>query len=327
MLRRIAIAGLMVLGTCLVAQADVARPTLKSTVTVDGDIVHIGDLIAHAGKLGNIAIFRAPDLGCTGSVPTARVLDAVRPYGLKTIDTGHLSAVVVTHASRSITPKAIEHTLRQALSERVNLGDPADLTLQLDRRLHTLQIESDATGDLEVARLSYNPVGHRFDALLYVPDSTLLRRSPLRLTGTVTETARVVVLRRSLQRGEIINTGDVTVERRPRARVGRDRLDRTGLAVGMAVHQALPSGHVLRRSDLIRPQLVHRNEMVTLVYEVPGILLTVRAKALEDGAQGDAVSVLNLQSKRTIAGTVTGPGRVTVEGTLSIRPAQTASLQ
>ncbi len=62
----------------------------------------------------------------------------------------------------------------------------------------------------------------------------------------------------------------------------------------------------------MKPELVGRNETVTIVYEVPGIVLTMRGKALEPGAQGDLINVLNIQSKRTVQATVTGPGRVTV---------------
>ena len=62
----------------------------------------------------------------------------------------------------------------------------------------------------------------------------------------------------------------------------------------------------------MKPELVQRNETVTIIYEVPGIVLTMRGKALEAGAEGDIINVLNVQSKRTIQATVTGPGRVTV---------------
>ena len=41
-------------------------------------------------------------------------------------------------------------------------------------------------------------------------------------------------------------------------------------------------------------------------------MLTMRGKALEAGAEGDIINVLNVQSKRTVQATVTGPGRVTV---------------
>jgi len=38
----------------------------------------------------------------------------------------------------------------------------------------------------------------------------------------------------------------------------------------------------------------------------------MRGKALDPGAQGDVISVLNSQSNRTIQGTVAGPARVVV---------------
>jgi flagellar basal body P-ring formation protein FlgA len=62
----------------------------------------------------------------------------------------------------------------------------------------------------------------------------------------------------------------------------------------------------------MKPDLVLRNEAVTLIYEAPGLMLTIRGKALESGAEGDLVNVLNIQSKRTVQGTVSGPGQVTM---------------
>ena len=71
-------------------------------------------------------------------------------------------------------------------------------------------------------------------------------------------------------------------------------------------------GKPLRTADLMKPELVQRNETVTLVYQVPGITLTVRGKAAEGGAEGDVIAVLNEQSKRTVQGVVAGPGRVII---------------
>ena len=68
----------------------------------------------------------------------------------------------------------------------------------------------------------------------------------------------------------------------------------------------------IRIGDLIKPPLVQRNDTVTLIYEVPGIVLTIRGKAADSGAEGDVISVLNEQSKRTVQGTIVGPGRVLV---------------
>jgi flagella basal body P-ring formation protein FlgA len=62
----------------------------------------------------------------------------------------------------------------------------------------------------------------------------------------------------------------------------------------------------------MKPEVVKKNEMVLLHYEVPGIVLTMRGQALESGTEGDLVNVLNIHSKRTIQGIITGPGRVTI---------------
>jgi flagella basal body P-ring formation protein FlgA len=69
-------------------------------------------------------------------------------------------------------------------------------------------------------------------------------------------------------------------------------------------------GQAVRTADLMKPEIVKQNETVTITYQRPGIVLSIRGKALESGAEGDVVNVLNVQSKRTIQTTVTGPGRV-----------------
>jgi flagella basal body P-ring formation protein FlgA len=91
---------------------------------------------------------------------------------------------------------------------------------------------------------------------------------------------------------------------------GRDALTDADAARGLAARSNLQAGHILRAVDLTRPDLVQRNDIVTLTYSAPGITLTMRGKALDNGAEGDAISVLNEQSKRTLQGIVTGPGRV-----------------
>jgi flagella basal body P-ring formation protein FlgA len=58
--------------------------------------------------------------------------------------------------------------------------------------------------------------------------------------------------------------------------------------------------------------IVRRGDAVTLVYQVPGVSLSMRARALEDGAVGQSVRLLNTSSNRTVEGVVTGPGAARV---------------
>ncbi len=62
----------------------------------------------------------------------------------------------------------------------------------------------------------------------------------------------------------------------------------------------------------MKPEIVQRNDTVTIVYQAPGVTLTLRGQAQEAGALGDTISVLNVESKRVVQAVVSGPGRVTV---------------
>ena len=96
-----------------------ARPTLKAEATVLGNIVRIGDLIENAGAAADVAIFRAPDIGQTGTVPVIRVIDAVLPHRIVGLDTRDIAEVAVTRASRLITAKDVEAAYRN-LAARAN---------------------------------------------------------------------------------------------------------------------------------------------------------------------------------------------------------------
>jgi flagella basal body P-ring formation protein FlgA len=295
------------------ALAEPANPTprLKELVTVSAEVVRIGDLVENAGPAADVPVFRSPDLGQTGAVQVARIAEALRPYDITGIDTGGLTEVVVTRLSRTLTAKDITDRIARAIGGQYGLGDAQNLAVILDRGVRIMHIEPSVTGDLVVSRMHVDPRNGRFDISFELPGSTLAHRANLRFTGSVAETAEATTLTRSLRPGDVIKASDVITERRPKAELRSDGvvLDQ---AIGMAARTALRSGQALRMDDLVKPQIVQRNETVTISYQVPGIMLTVRGKAVEAGALGDVVGVLNIQSNRTVQATVTGPGRVSI---------------
>jgi flagella basal body P-ring formation protein FlgA len=293
------------------AETTSATPRLRELVAVSSEIVRIGDLVENAGAAADVPVFRAPDLGQTGAVQLGRIIEALRPYDLTGLDTGGLNEVVVTRLSRAMTAKDITDRITRALSGQYGLGDAQNLAVILDRDIRILHVEPTVGGDLVVSRMNVDPRTGRFDIAFELPGSTLSRRAGLRFTGTVTETVEAAVLTRSLRIGEIIKASDVTMGRRPKAELRSDGMG-PDQVIGMAAKTALRNGQALRTDDLIKPQIVQRNEAVTIYYEVPGIMLTVRGKAVEGGAMGDVVGVLNIQSNRTVQATVIGPGRVTI---------------
>jgi flagellar basal body P-ring formation protein FlgA len=312
-----------ILAACALPAFAQTAPLLRSDIMVSADVVRIGDLVENAGAAAKIAVFRAPDLGETGSVPVARVIEALRSHSVVAIDTAGISDVAVTRTSRAIGSKEIEERIAQALAGRLNGVDPTNIALTFERPVRTIHAEAGLAAPLAVSRLSFEPRSGRFDILFELPGSAAVQREPLRFSGLAAEAYEAVTLARPIARGEVLRAADLIVERRPKNEVTNDALRSPEAAIGLAVRQPLRGGQVLRRADLTKPDLVARNETVLIVLDTPGISLTVRGKSLDAGAEGDTVNVVNIQSKRNLQAVVTGPGQVKV---VSMTPRATTDL-
>ena len=317
MIRSILAAFIALAAFCLSANAQVTdqtgpeRPTLRSEAIIKGDIVRIGDLIENAGIVATVPIFRAPDLGYTGTVSADAVLEAVRGHALIGVDTGGVRDIVVTRAARTIPVKDVETAIARTISARFDLGPSKDIMVNFTRDMRAVYVEPSAQGEPRVAHIDYDVRSGRFDATLEFPTGAG-KRAVVRLPGRAIATVEVATVARSMERGGVLKDADVIMERHARAEIGRDIVTSRDQVVGFAARGSLQPGRPLRTADLMKPDLVQRNETVTLVYEVPGIVLTIRGKAAEGGAEGDVISVLNEQSKRTVQGTIVGPGRVVI---------------
>ena len=299
---------------------DVAAPVLRASVNVTSDVVRIGDVIDNAGNAAQIAIYRAPNPGTTGSLPTAQLLAVLRAHQVIGVDTRELAAISVTRLARSIEPAEIEREVARALERRNGLGEAANLSLTFDRDVQALQLDASNNGALQPAAVRYDSRSGRFDVSFEIANDANAPATKLRFTGTAIETVEAAVLARGVERNEVIKSSDVTIERRPKAEVGNDAAARDN-AVGMQARRQLRAGQALRVTDLAKPDLVTRDQNVTLIYESGGLYLTIRGKALEGGTEGDAINVLNLQSKRTVSGIVVGRGQVAVAVALPRAPA------
>jgi flagella basal body P-ring formation protein FlgA len=300
----------------------IAAPVLRANVTVSSDLVRIGDVIENAGTAAQIAIYRAPDLGTTGSLPTEQVLSALRAHQVIGVDVRDLREISVTRLARRLDAKDIEAQVAHALEHRSGLGDAANLSLTFDRDIHDVRLEASNSGAMEPISVRYEPRQGRFDVTFEIANERVGTPMRQRFTGTAIETVEAAVPTRTIERNELIKSSDVVVERRPKAELGGDAAahDR---AVGMQARRQLRAGQPLKLADLVKPDLVQRDQTVTLIYEAVGLYLTVRGKALDGGTEGDVVSVLNLQSKRTVTGTVIGRGQVAIS-VATPRPAATA---
>ncbi len=301
------------------APPSVVVPALKADITATRDILTLGDLVS--GLPAAVAIqaaFRAPALGETGTIQSSRIIEAVKAQGIETVSDAGNAQVVVTRSARRIGMSDIEDALRRSIEERYGV-DARALSLSLDNGAPSIVAEPELRGSLQTQDLVYDPRSRRLSATLILPGSAAMRLKPVRVTGQMVETVEVVVPLRNINRGEILQAADILLERRPRDGAATDLVTETTAAVGKAARRPLSAGQMMRANDLVRQEIVARNEVVTVVFEAPGLILSMRGRAQEAGAQGDIISIMNLQSKKILQGTIIGAGRVAVNGTAAGR--------
>lgn len=305
--------------------ATIMHLALKAEARPTRDLVLLGDIVDGVpAAFAATPLFRAPRLGETGTIQTARIIEAASALGVTGIDTGGLVQVVVTRLARRIHAAEVEAAVAAKLRERVGL-DPRSISLVFDGTPPSLVLPIEISGAVNVDDVNYDPRGRRLSATLAVSAPDGSQRRPFRISAAVVETAEVAVLSRGVGRNEAIGASDLTIERRPRESVPADALNEASDAIGRIARRALGPGSMVRSADVTRPEIVARGEMVTIVYEMPGMTLTARGKAMEAGGAGDVVPVQNPQSKRTIQATVVSPGRVSV--TASTPNGRVASVQ
>ncbi|TVR07243.1 MAG: flagella basal body P-ring formation protein FlgA [Salinarimonadaceae bacterium] len=290
------------------------RPQLRGDVTVRSDIVTFGDLVAGAPEdVATIPVFRAPGLGETGTIQTARIEAAAESLGFGELETYGRRHVNVVRAARFISRDEIVEALTVEAASRLAVA-PETLSLRFDGEAPTLVVAPDVTEAVAVVDMRLDTTSRRLSAMVYVGPDANRRRAQAMVSASVLETVEIAILNRPIERGEVVGQSDVTIERRPRGSVPQDaRLDGLDLREVVA-RRALSAGAALRSGDLVRPQLVGRNENVMIVYRTRNLTLTTRGVAREAGARGDIIPVSNIQSNRVLQATIVAPGQVVVEG-------------
>lgn len=317
----VAVAALAAPAPATAVPAQPRRLQLRSELILSRDLVSFGDLIAGlAPDAASIPAFRAPALGETGTIQVARIVEAARGAGIITaaseLEGAGQAQVVVTRAARRVLASDIEEAVKTGLQERYGV-DARAFALSLDGGAPSIAVEPELTGETVVTDLSYDARSRRVMARVSVPGSMALRLKPVRIAGQLVETVEVVVPKRAVARGETLGKNDVLVERRPRDGQATDLIGDPRVAIDKVATRALMAGAPLRANDLRREEIVAKGDLVTLVYESRGLTITMRGRAGDAGAMGDVISVTNPQSKRVLHGTVSGPGRISVQASTS----------
>ena len=309
MLSRIAAVAAAILALASAAQAAELRPA----VTVAGTAVTLGDLFDDAGAAAGVAVANAPAPGLRTEISVSRISLAARRNGIEWRNDAGLTHVVVARSGLAVPDEDVAAAIAAAVETR-STALPSAAVLQVDftNGMAGIQVAETAEPTVSVEQISYNTRSGAFTAIVRAPAGDML--SPLRrVTGRAYAVLDVPVLTRDMQPGDVVRQQDIDWVRLPANRVSQNMIASLDHLVGMSPRRPARAGEPLRQSDMSPPIVVDKGAQVDVTLVSGSLTLTARGRALQSGAVGDIVNVLNTRSNRTVQGVVTGPNMVTID--------------
>jgi len=304
-MRRILALAVLVLAAAAPAQAQEARTViLKERLFTSDGVITLSDLFENAGDAGGAVLARAPSPGQRLSLDTAFIQAQAAREGLVWNNAGSVMRVTVERAAREVPASDIRAMIEEALY--VESGQAH--AVELSNRSQSLYAPLDSAGGPELVSFDHDRPSGLFRAQI----SPWPGATPETLSGRAHPVVDVPVLTRAIARGETITGADIEWTRLPSDRVRAETLTTRSALEGMQARRALRPGQPLRGYDIQAPVMISRGEIVSLVYQAGGLLLSARARALDNVANGEPGRFVNLQSNRTVEAVADGPGRARI---------------
>jgi flagella basal body P-ring formation protein FlgA len=242
-------------------------------------------------------------------VEAAQLAGIARAHGIAWRPAGGAERVVIERPGRALPREEALLALRAALRHQ-GLDEEAELDPQ---GFAPPMVPEGAFVQIAVEGAVLDAAGGRFAATLAVmADGMPTQR--IRLAGRVVATVPVLVATRRMAAGEVVRAADVRVISVPASRLRPGAAQAADGVVGQALRRPAAADQPLLLADLALPVAVERGQTVTMVFEVPGMVLTAQGRALDGAARGATVAVMNLASRAVVEAQVIAPGRVRVGG-------------
>lgn len=279
---------------------------LRETLSAEGPHVTLGDLFDIADARADVVVVRSPEPGSRTSLDVNYVRNVAAEHDLDWANAAGVRRLTVSRASRTVGADMLSDMLEGELFAQEGRVHE----VQLANTAMNLHAPVDSTGGPQIASLNFDPRSGMLAAEIRPYDGA----QPVRVTGRAFATVEVPVLARTIPAGTEISGNDIEWVSHRSDRLRPDAVLDPEAIIGHEARRALRPGEPLRSYDLQRPLMVERGELVTLLFEAPGIQLSVRARAMEDASDGELARFVNLQSNRTVEALVDGPGRARVGG-------------
>lgn len=281
--------------------------TLRPMTTLHGPQVYLRDLFDEAGVNADRVLGPGPAPGGRIVVEAAQLDAIARQFRVDWRAASKSDRTLLEWPGRPLPRAEAVAAVRVAL---VAAGASEACEVDLPG-FSAPTVPIDAAPRAEVSQLDYDAASGRFSAVLTVLANGM---TPInsRLSGRADDTIEVPVTTARLPAGAVLRPEDVHTARIHTSLV-RSEVARTAeQAVGMQLRRQVAAGQPLATADMAPPTTVQRGSTVQMRLQSPGLSLAGQGVAMEAGATGERIRVLNPTSHMVLEAEVVGPGLVRV---------------
>ena len=290
----------------LVNSAHAAEPI--ADVALAGDVVTVGDVFSGVTHDASYVLSPAPAYGKTMTLNAGDLKRISDAFNLGWTPAS-VTQVTVRRAARDIGPEKISAALQEALLQKL---DGQKFEMQLADRGLTLHVPEHMNADVAVSGLRYDLGRGEFSAMLTAPAGAAEPAVQQQVTGRLIPVTAVPVLKTQLQKGELITADDIEYLDVRNSDLSSNIIVSAEQLVGMSPRRGLSPFKPMTASDIVSPVLVKKGEIVTMVLQNAEMTLTTQGKALENGAVGETVRIVNSSSGQSVEGVVTAMKTVSI---------------
>jgi flagella basal body P-ring formation protein FlgA len=290
--------------------------TMKDSVRVDGARLRLGDIAnisglpaAQADKLARLEVSAAPKPGHSKEIDRDFTAAKLRQKGYRDLFFNGSRSTIATRDSQTVASDRLEEMLRSHIESRMP-WKAADTVIDMQSSRAVAGLPTGQTAIRFECDGNYRYVGDTtFKTTVLVggkPCKTLYMRAGIHPFGLV------AVATRDIRRGELISDSYFRMVKKDLADVsGGFIADRARLR-GLVAARSIPTGGVISLGCVERPVAVKRGKIVAAEVRGDGFLVTAMAKAMDNGRVGDVIRLMNVDSKKALAGEVVDANTVRV---------------
>lgn len=290
--------------SCLPAHAT----SLKQHSVIKDSTITLGDIFYDLPRDADRVLGTAPHPGQEMVLNARTLLRIALALDLSWRPSSDTDHIVLRREASIVSYEQISEAIHTALYDE---GVNGKYDLEIPERFHQIVLPADMPAQVEITRFSIDADRENFQATMAAPSA----QNPVQhimISGRVSPVIQVPVLVQNLQSGYIITKNDIEYISIKEREFTKDMVVDADALIGMTARRVVLADRPIRKSDLIAPQVVERGAIINLSLANSIMRITTQAKALQNGATGEIIRVVNTASNQTLQARVTGPNEAVV---------------